>query len=357
MVILSRAEKEKLVLDLYSQGKTYKQIAQEIRISPRDIGTILNNAAGQEKDKAAAAEQNENNNKSLSTQAFQSFRDGENLVEVAIALSLRESEATRLYKEFLKLNGWSKLARIHEELKDDIEPFVKLFRLCQIERVGPKDVIKLLEIANNKSGRALSLKGVQQTFESLKNEVKLLEDRRLESKMDLRKLQNQIKALTRVVNSLQLNSNEQQRKVIWLLEEKKALGNLVERFKNNNNFQKISQTVEQKANDLLSDKRPILKLALLCVIESMRNNKDKYNYLMYGRSSISTSVAVGYNSNNNDQLSLYKQGQQQHFSGPQRHDDVAELYKSLLLYEAEKLYDQLLSRLTNSTINEAAFSI
>jgi FixJ family two-component response regulator len=51
MVLLSRAEKEKVVLDLYSQGKTYKQIAQEVRISPRDIGIILNKAAAQEKEK------------------------------------------------------------------------------------------------------------------------------------------------------------------------------------------------------------------------------------------------------------------------------------------------------------------
>ena len=38
---LTRQEKEKLVLELYSQGKTYRQIAEEARICPRDIKTIL----------------------------------------------------------------------------------------------------------------------------------------------------------------------------------------------------------------------------------------------------------------------------------------------------------------------------
>jgi DNA-directed RNA polymerase specialized sigma subunit len=43
MMVLNRKEKEKLVLDLYcNQGKSYRQIAKEARISPRDIGTILN---------------------------------------------------------------------------------------------------------------------------------------------------------------------------------------------------------------------------------------------------------------------------------------------------------------------------
>ena len=39
---LSRQEKEKLVLDLRSQGKTFREIAKEAQISPRDIKDILN---------------------------------------------------------------------------------------------------------------------------------------------------------------------------------------------------------------------------------------------------------------------------------------------------------------------------
>ena len=42
MSILTRQEIEKLVLDLYNQGKTYREISKEARISPRDIGIILN---------------------------------------------------------------------------------------------------------------------------------------------------------------------------------------------------------------------------------------------------------------------------------------------------------------------------
>jgi DNA-binding NarL/FixJ family response regulator len=42
MTILTRQERERLVLELYNQGKTYREIAKEARISPRDIGIILN---------------------------------------------------------------------------------------------------------------------------------------------------------------------------------------------------------------------------------------------------------------------------------------------------------------------------
>ena len=45
MTILTRQERERLVLDLYyNQGKTYREICREARISPRDIEVILNKA-------------------------------------------------------------------------------------------------------------------------------------------------------------------------------------------------------------------------------------------------------------------------------------------------------------------------
>jgi DNA-directed RNA polymerase specialized sigma subunit len=42
MTILTRQERERLVIELYNQGKTYSEISKEARISPRDIGVILN---------------------------------------------------------------------------------------------------------------------------------------------------------------------------------------------------------------------------------------------------------------------------------------------------------------------------
>ena len=42
MKILTGKERERLELDLYNQGKTYREISKVARISPRDIGIILN---------------------------------------------------------------------------------------------------------------------------------------------------------------------------------------------------------------------------------------------------------------------------------------------------------------------------
>jgi DNA-directed RNA polymerase specialized sigma24 family protein len=42
--MLTRQQRERLVLDLYNQGKNTREIAQEVGISFRDIGAILSRA-------------------------------------------------------------------------------------------------------------------------------------------------------------------------------------------------------------------------------------------------------------------------------------------------------------------------
>lgn len=40
-MVLTRQEKESLVIDLYNQGKNTREIAQQVGMSFRDIGAIL----------------------------------------------------------------------------------------------------------------------------------------------------------------------------------------------------------------------------------------------------------------------------------------------------------------------------
>ena len=100
MTILTRQERERLVLELYNQGKTYREISKEARISPRDIGIILNKAVEEKKtevsqeqqdnDKAEQYQEQEQRQLSLSAKAYKLFSDRKTPLKVAIALSLRE---------------------------------------------------------------------------------------------------------------------------------------------------------------------------------------------------------------------------------------------------------------------------
>ena len=57
MTILTRQERERLVLEHYNQGKTYREISKEARISPRDIGVILNKVVEEKKTEGLKEEQ------------------------------------------------------------------------------------------------------------------------------------------------------------------------------------------------------------------------------------------------------------------------------------------------------------
>ena len=129
--MLSNVEKEKLVIDLYyNQRKNVRQIAQEARISFRDISAIIKEkeAAFNVGDGSGSVNQNgivvvvvdnqqqhqqsndsnNNNNKSpneneKATKAYKLYDEGKKPVEVAIQLGLSEKEATRYYTEYWRL--------------------------------------------------------------------------------------------------------------------------------------------------------------------------------------------------------------------------------------------------------------
>jgi DNA-binding NarL/FixJ family response regulator len=91
--MLTRQEKERLVIELYNQGKTIRDVAKELRMSFRDIGAILKKSGEKEEEK-----EEKQSLLSPSTQAYRLFSKGKAPIEVAIALNLSESETTKFYE-------------------------------------------------------------------------------------------------------------------------------------------------------------------------------------------------------------------------------------------------------------------
>jgi DNA-binding transcriptional regulator LsrR (DeoR family) len=97
MTILTRQERERFVIELYyNQGKTYREISKEARISPRDIGVILNKAVEEKTEGIKQQHDTKNQNQeqqqqhlSLSAQAYKLFSERKTPLEVAIELNLR----------------------------------------------------------------------------------------------------------------------------------------------------------------------------------------------------------------------------------------------------------------------------
>jgi predicted transcriptional regulator len=193
MTILTRQERERLVIDLYyNQGKTYREIAKEARISPQDIGVILNKAVEQknreQQDNTNDAEKNQQQEQqqhlSLSTQAYKLFSEGKTPIEVAIELNLRESEATKFCREYWKLKQLHNLNTVYEEIKDDIASFLKLYRLSKAKGMGVNQVVNLLTIANN------DLPAIEERFKRLRNDISMLQSQKCICERNLYQLNN-----------------------------------------------------------------------------------------------------------------------------------------------------------------------
>jgi transposase len=109
--MLRRTEKEQRVIELYQQGKTIREIAQEVHMSFADIGSIIRKFTKlddankpQEKDPIALI--------SKDTQAFKLFSEGKKPIEVAIKLDLGADIVGRLYQQFWRLEGLYQLTTI-----------------------------------------------------------------------------------------------------------------------------------------------------------------------------------------------------------------------------------------------------
>jgi transposase len=98
--VTSSEERKKRVIDLYyNQGKTTREIAKIERISIRDISAII-----KEEETRRQKHKHQQQEGEVSSKAYKLFSEGKRPVEVAIALNLREQDATKLYREYWKLS-------------------------------------------------------------------------------------------------------------------------------------------------------------------------------------------------------------------------------------------------------------
>jgi hypothetical protein len=222
--VLTREEKHKLVIDLYNQGNSIREISKEVRMSFRDIGAILKKIS-EEKEKDQNREGSSSS--SPSTQAYRLFSEGKAPIEVAIALDLNESETTKYYQEYLNLKQMHELRMVYDEIGPDVMHLLELYRLSKDVNMKPEHVVNLLQISN----RYLPL--VEQKYRKLMKETDSLES----EKQKLKILWSQIR--------LSIKMLEKYKKEIKNLQKEKIRLVLM----NNSPYEKVRQIAEKEVNN------------------------------------------------------------------------------------------------------------
>lgn len=149
MLLLSRKEKEKLVIRLAKEGKTTREIAKIVHISLKDIGEIIRKVTVDENDSQSNKNEKEKERlKTLSTyaQAFQIFREKKPLTDVVITLDLDADTVLDHYRDYSRLNGMYELVVLHDSLGKDLPLFIHLFNRIKKEGLLNREQIsKLLQ--------------------------------------------------------------------------------------------------------------------------------------------------------------------------------------------------------------------
>src|SRR5215211_5037399 len=350
--MLTRQEREQIVLDLYNQGKTIRDIVKEVRMSFRDIGAVLKKEEEKEERQKRQLDNNitttdiDDNQRglSLSAQAYELFSQAKTPVEVAIELDLRESQVTKYYREYWKLKGLHKLNLIYEEIKDNITYFLKLHRLSKAAGMSTEHVVNLLEISNS------DLPAFEQRYQKLQRNVDYLESKELDASITLEDLKSEIQNAKLVLRSYRLSCQKEVSKMFQLHRQNMRLSVLLRQFKNSDeDYRKIRYTAKQTVRNVLSDNRQLLKFALLSLIELLRADPIKFNFLIHDMPSpltMSKSVIIGYPGGSSEYniKPLFYSNQ----------NSYTETLTEVITNGAASLYEKMVKDFTNETMTNAA---
>jgi hypothetical protein len=173
-MFLSRKEKERLVIDLYyNQGKTFRDIAKEVRMSFSDISFIIKKKEAEEEEEKNNTNKDKNQQLSLFAKAYKLYSKGKSPVQVAIDLNISESQATQFYREYWNLLGLYWLKCLYEKTNGKIWPLWELYQeLIEKRNMNMEQVGDVVDTAIDR------LPYMETLYEQAKDEVGKMQDKR-----------------------------------------------------------------------------------------------------------------------------------------------------------------------------------
>jgi plasmid maintenance system antidote protein VapI len=151
-------EKKNLVTQLHQEGKTQREIAQTAHMSIRDISKIIRKIEGISTEK------------SVETQALDLFYRGKKPIEVAVEINLNAQKTSKLYKDYLKLEGFHKLVLFYEEINNNLSLFLRLCHTVILNGIKPNEIANLVKNSNE-------LANLKIAIQIKKNELYTMEEK------------------------------------------------------------------------------------------------------------------------------------------------------------------------------------
>jgi hypothetical protein len=247
-ISLNKHQKKALVIQLYEQGKTRRQIAEVAHMAFKDIADVIKKHTGEDSysvDKPG---------KSKAARAFELFLQGKHSVEVAIELDMSADEVEELHVQYWRLRKLDELETLHHEAKYSLSLLLRLFRILKENRIiKDKEVYDIIELSS------YGLPALRNRYEVLLNQVTALVNEKTALKTEILGLRNSIYTNSEIIN----RQNEESRKLDRKLNR---LHFLFRKASKDANHHKVMEIIEQTLND----KKPLLVAALVAVMETLK---------------------------------------------------------------------------------------
>jgi hypothetical protein len=271
------------VVELRKEGKSYRQIAEEARISPRDIKLILDKYRV---DDISGCSENGGNGDpysymSISSRAYKLYSEEMMTpTEVAIALNIEASEAIRYHDDFLQLNNRGILVKLFKDLSD--KQISWLLRLCAVARSKKMSISQVIECV---SVYGEDLPMIKRLREDANNDLEDVQKQVFQCENRVEYLNHQTDKLADDVKSKETECERLDKIRMEIIGQTLRLRHFESEFKDNNKTYRImGQFVNEYIDRILrrEDNMKLLEFALISVLRSLPGSDQyKYRYLLH----------------------------------------------------------------------------
>ena len=256
-ISLNPHQKKALVIQLYEQGKTRRQIAEVAHMGFKDIADVIRKHIGEDSNLVDKPQ------KSKDTLALELFLQGKQSVEVAIELDMPADKVEELHVQYWRLSKLDSLEILYHEAEYSLSLLLRLHNILKEKRITKdKDISDLIELTNN------GLPSIRNRFEEVLNQVTALDTEKAKLDAEIRGLKNSIYTNNEIINrqGVQLRTLDRKQSQLQVM---------LRNINKHPNYHKVVEIVDQRLND----KRSLLVAALLAVFKTLKSNPYGLNLL------------------------------------------------------------------------------
>lgn len=264
MIYLSVKQKEKYVIELRKQGKTYRDIAHELKISPREISKIL---------KKANMEIEEKERKKLvlsnTAKALRFYKKGKSPTDVAIKLDLSPQEANSLYTDYLSLNKLHHFVERYKVLnKNSLQDLIDNYDYMKENGITKEEIVEAIKISNDYPKIKEEHHNISEELKDLKKQSEFyVSDNKLLSRKNCE--------LNNEHNSLVLKIESEERMLQLLRNDINKNREMLENIKNSEDYAILENKIKEQLNDFLNQKKDLFKLAAGIILGIIKRDPKK----------------------------------------------------------------------------------